>query len=296
MARNVCKFLVFISIASIAFIGGCADSNLKKARQHQKEGDYNQAAHYYRLALDKDPENKSVRYSLVEALSQELMKTPKDQLTTDIVEETMQELLPIAQPLMDDPNIKRYVSLIYQLLAQRYADQGMDDKAADTWGKVVNIDPSFTEGHYNLGVALSKEGKVEEAIPHFEKSIDLNPYFLDGYFAMGNSYVALGRYEDATKYYLKALEINPDDPEVRQNLGIAYSNVGKTEEAIGELEKAIELQPGYFLAYRSLSTLYKGLGETEKVAEIDKKWEEYAKEHLKETEQPEQTEEAENNG
>ena len=288
MARNVRLFFAIGLAVSLAIIAGCADGNLRKARRYQEDGDYDQAIRHFKMGIEKDPENRSARYGLVESVSQRLMQTPQDQMTAEMVEEAMQEVKPAAQPLMDDANIKRYVSLIYQLLARRYAERGMDDKSAETWAEVIKIDPKIAEAHFNLGVALTKLERPKEAFKSFEKSVDLNPYFLKGYFAIGNSLVQEGRYEEAVQIYQKALEINPDDPEVRHNLGVVYSNLEKTDQAIEEFEKTIELQPGYFLAYRSLSTVYKGMGNTEKVAEIDKRWEKFAKEHMKGSEQIEQ--------
>lgn len=279
MARSVRLIFALGLVASVALIAGCTDANIKKARRYQEDKNYDQAIHYYKLAIEKDPDNRSARYGLVEAVAKQLTQTPQDALTAEMVEQAMLEVRPVAQPLMDDANMKRYVSIIHQLLARRYAEQGMDDKAADTWAEVIKIDPTLAEAYYNLGMALAKQGKSGEAISHFEKSVDLNPYFLKGYLAMGNAFISEQRFEEATKNYQKALEINPDEPEARHNLAVAYSYLDKEEEAIKELEEVIDLQPGFFLAYRSLSTIYKGMEDTEKVAEIDKRWEEYAKAH-----------------
>ncbi len=102
---------------------------------------------------------------------------------------------------------------------------------------------------------------------------------------MGTASVELNRLEDAEKYFLKALEINPENAEIRHNLGVVYSNMGNTEKAIEEIEKAIEIQPGFFVAYRSLVVIYEGTGDKEKIAEVDKRWEEYAKAHSNAAEQ-----------
>ncbi len=279
MARSVRLIFALGLVASVVLIAGCTDANLKKARRYQEDKNYDQAIRYYQMAIRKDPDNRSARYGLVETVSEQLAQTPQDALTAEMVEQAMVEVRSAAQPLMDDANVKRYVSIIHQLLARRYAEQGEDDKAAEAWAEVIKIDPTLAEGHYNLGMALAKQGKSGEAIRHFEKAVDMNPYFLEGYLSMGNALISEQRFDEAVKNYQKALEINPDAPEARHNLAVAYSHLDKKEEAIKELEKAIELQPGFFMAYRSLSKIYKGMEDTEQVAEIDKRWEEYAKAH-----------------
>ena len=288
MARTVHLIFAICLAISMALLSGCTDADVKKARRYQKEGDYEQAIQYYKTALEKDPENRSVRYSLIETYVLQLMESPKEQITTEMVEKTMLEARPAAQPLMDDANIKRYISMIYQLMANRYAEEEMDEKVAESWAEVTKIEPSNAEGHYNLGVALTKQEKYEEALPHLEKSTYLNPYFIKGYYAIGNTLVTLGRPEEAKENYLKALEINPDDAEIRHNLGIVYSQTGQTEKAIEELEKAIDLEPGFFMAYRSLTMIYKNMGNTQKTQEVDKRWAEYAEAHIKSTEENEQ--------
>lgn len=277
MGNKLRPTLVIVFAVSIALFSGCTDANLKKAKRYQREKEYGQAIHFYKLALDKDAENRSARYGLIESYAQELIDAPPEHVTPERVEELMVEVQPIAQPLMDDPNIKRYVSLIYQMVAKRYAEEGSDNKAAEAWTKVVEIEPSFAEAQYNLGVALVKVGKYEEGLSHFEKAVDLNPYFIRGYYAMGNSLLRLNQNEEAIKQYTKALELNPDDPAIHHNLGIAYSRAGNDEKAVEEYEKALEIEPNFALAYQSLAGSYARMGETKKAEEAQKKWDEFAK-------------------
>ncbi|UCD57409.1 MAG: tetratricopeptide repeat protein, partial [Candidatus Hydrogenedentota bacterium] len=275
MRRIVCPTLIIGLVASIAMLSGCTDANLKKARRHQREKDYDGAIHYYKLVLEKDPENRSARYSLVEAYAQQLIDSPPTQITPEKAEEAMTHLRPIAQPLMGDPNIRRYISLIHQMLAKRYAEEGRHDKAGEAWTVVTEIEPSFAEAHFNLGVSLVKLGQYEDALSHFEKAVGLNPYFSKGYHAMGNVFLHLTRYEDASKQFLRALEINPDDPSIHHSLGTAYFRMGDTEKAVEEYEKALEIEPGYMLVYLSLHGAYLAMGETEKAEEAGRKWNEF---------------------
>ena len=41
--------------------------------------------------------------------------------------------------------------------------------------KAVELSPDMADAHYNLGVALMSEGRVEEAIVHYRRAISLNP-------------------------------------------------------------------------------------------------------------------------
>ncbi|MBI4831068.1 MAG: tetratricopeptide repeat protein [Candidatus Lindowbacteria bacterium] len=274
MGNSLRAIPIFGLAVMLVLLNGCGDSNLKKARKFQEEKDYDQAIHFYKLALEKHPDNNSARYGLVEAYANQMLNRPPQEVTPQMVEETMKEVRPIAQPLMGDVNVKRYMSLIYQMLAKRYADAGRDDKAAEAWEAVAEMEPSFPEAHFNLGVALSKTGQYEKAIAHFEKSVSLNPYRWEAYYAMGNSLLHLNRNEEAIKQYLKAIELNPEDPSARHNLGVAYARSGDNKKAIEEYKKALEIAPNYYLSYRSLREAYTAMNDTKRAKEADKKYKE----------------------
>jgi tetratricopeptide (TPR) repeat protein len=281
MNRVARPVLIFGLVVSIALAAGCTDSNLKKAQSLREAQDYAQAIHYYKLAIEKNPDNKMARYGLIEAYSQQLSSMPHENLTLDVAEKAIAELRPAAEPLMDDPTIKRYMSLIYQVVGKKYAEVGMDEKAAEAWAEVAKIEPTFPEAEFNLGVALIKLEKPEEAIEHFEKALELNPYFLKAYQGKGNALLALNRNDEAVKEYQKALELNPDDPPTRHNLGVAYSRIGETDKAISEWKQGIEIDPSYPLPYVSLNRLYTEQGEKKKAEEIIDRWKTFVETHKK---------------
>ena len=276
MVRHRRPILIVGLAVVIMLMSACGDPNLKKARRFQNEKNYDRAIHHYELALKNDPENQSARYGLIELQAQKLLDIPQEQVTPELVEGTLAELQPVAEPILGDPNVKRYLSLVYQLMAKRYAEKGRDDKVAEAWAKVAEMEPSYAEAQYNLGVALAKLGKHEDAVSHLEKAVSLNPYFINGYFAMGNTLLHLDRGEEAIEQYMKALELNPDDPATHHNLGIAYSSMKNYEKAVAELEKTLEVDPNYMLAYQSLIGVYTETGQTQKAEDARKRWADYS--------------------
>jgi tetratricopeptide (TPR) repeat protein len=272
--------MVPLILPALVLLIGCGDSNVSKAKKFQDEKNFEQAIYHYKLALDKDAKNQTARYGLIEAYSQKVIEQRPEQVTPEQVELVMAELNPIAQPLMSDPNVKRYVSLVYQMVAKRYAEQGRHDKAGEAWVKVIEIEPTFAEAYFNYGLALTLVGNYEQALPQFEKSISLNPYFVKGYHAMGDAYLNLGRSQDAIQQYLKALELNPDDPAVHYNLGLAYFKGGNTDKAIAEYRKALEIEPNYSFAYKGLHDAYEKAGDKKNLKEIDKQWKERSKAYI----------------
>jgi tetratricopeptide (TPR) repeat protein len=49
------------------------------------------------------------------------------------------------------------------------------EEAISQFNKILNIDPENVQAHYNLGYALRLQGKFDEAIFHFKESIRIGP-------------------------------------------------------------------------------------------------------------------------
>ena len=52
---------------------------------------------------------------------------------------------------------------------------GKYDEAMDCFLKALSINPYLVEAHINLGVALKKAGKKEEAMKHLSEALRINP-------------------------------------------------------------------------------------------------------------------------
>ena len=66
------------------------------------------------------------------------------------------------------------------------------------------------------------------------------------------------RYQEALPFYEKALSIYPDHYETLTNLGNLLSAIGRNQEAISTLEKAISVHPERYPAYVYLGYVYMG--------------------------------------
>lgn len=54
-------------------------------------------------------------------------------------------------------------------------EQGHWDVAEQHFRKALEVDPSLAEAHFNLALALDKQGKHEEATSSFKKAAELAP-------------------------------------------------------------------------------------------------------------------------
>ena len=84
---------------------------------------------------------------------------------------------------------------------------------------------------YRRGVALARQGKLDEAITAFQKALRSdrqNPLLLD---AIGAAYSLRGDFEQARQYFLECLDVDPGFVPAQKNLAITYFNTGRYDLA-----------------------------------------------------------------
>jgi predicted negative regulator of RcsB-dependent stress response len=107
----------------------------------------------------------------------------------------------------------------------------------------VTTDNNFA--HSNLGVALARRGRFDEAITHYYEALRIKPNEAEVYNNLGNVLLAKGNVDGAIHHFGKALKIWPDWAEAHNNLGVALEKGGKLEEAKVHYQQALRLNPDY---------------------------------------------------
>jgi tetratricopeptide (TPR) repeat protein len=64
---------------------------------------------------------------------------------------------------------------IVEALARAYYNSGQHQRSADTFGRLLEIDPSTAYGHFGLGQSLKQLGRAEEARVHLRLAVALAP-------------------------------------------------------------------------------------------------------------------------
>lgn len=94
-------------------------------------------------------------------------------------------------------------------------------KAEQLYRKAIELCPSYTEAHNNLGDVYEKQGRFEEAIAKYKKTITLRPDAPYPYFGLGDIYAKTNRPKEAVEWYKKGLKYDPNDRVARQRLSLA---------------------------------------------------------------------------
>jgi tetratricopeptide (TPR) repeat protein len=121
------------------------------------------------------------------------------------------------------------------------------------WGHALQVAADNPVARNNLGLAhLEEKGSAATAEEHLRAAIALRPGYVRAFTNLGMALDRQGKTEEAIGWYRQALEIEPDLPVTRNNLGIALAKRGRLEEAIEQLTEAVRLAPGYSDARRNL--------------------------------------------
>ena len=142
------------------------------------------------------------------------------------------------------------VGALWQLLGVALAKQGHD--ALPALATAVNCLPEDPVAHLNLGNALGRAGRLEEARQSYGRALALKPEFAEAHNNLGDVHLELGCLDQAVGCCRRALRIKPDFAEAHQNLGKAFARLGRFDEAIESCRRSIELKPAFAEAHNSL--------------------------------------------
>jgi len=115
-----------------------------------------------------------------------------------------------------------YRTLVYEG-NQKFNDKNYEGASSKYMEAVKQNDKDFT-AHYNMGNALYKSKKYEEAQAEFEKAKALSQSLPDKAAALhnlGNTYMQMNQPEKAADYYKQSLKQNPKSEATRKNYEIA---------------------------------------------------------------------------
>ena len=138
---------------------------------------------------------------------------------------------------------------------------GKREDAIKQWEQALRIRPDYAEAHNNLGLALSDAGKLTESIGHYEQALALKPDLVEADYNLGVALLRTGKPQDAISHLEQVLRMKPDYAAAHNNLGIALSQTGKPAEGIEHYKQALILAPDYAEAHNNLGFALSQIGK-----------------------------------
>jgi tetratricopeptide (TPR) repeat protein len=87
------------------------------------------------------------------------------------------------------------------------------------------------EEHYNQGMELFAEDRLEEAIAAYERALEEDPKYADALHALAMTYAHQERLDEAIEIGKRLIEAAPEDELAYTSLSIFYQQKGMIAEA-----------------------------------------------------------------
>lgn len=145
-----------------------------------------------------------------------------------------------------------------------YQQVGFWEDHITLWTHTNDVTSNNWIAENNLGTALLKMGRPEEAIPHFRAAVAAYPYDPNTDLNLGIYEQMHGNYTAAIEWYQKAANI-ARNPKVKarayNNLGYAYKETGDYITARESLQKSVKADPEFAGGWISLGLMAQKTGD-----------------------------------
>jgi tetratricopeptide (TPR) repeat protein len=146
--------------------------------------------------------------------------------------------------------------------------EGRRDEAKAFYRQIIAKAPNYASARVNLAVLLIEDGELEEAREHLERTVARYPDSPEAHYNLGAIALREGDLAGARREFEAALDDRPDDPRSLNNLGSLALRAGDRERA-GELfARAIAADPRYPEALNNLGTLRGEAGRDDAAREL----------------------------
>jgi protein O-mannosyl-transferase len=123
------------------------------------------------------------------------------------------------------------------------------------WADTVAKRPRNAFAHGSLGAALSRAGRLDDALVQCTEAVRLDPEKALLRYNLGLVFAKLGRQAEAIEAYAQAVSLQPDYADAHNNYAVTLARVHRTEEARREFEATLRLRPDDAEAHYNLGAL-----------------------------------------
>jgi tetratricopeptide (TPR) repeat protein len=131
------------------------------------------------------------------------------------------------------------------------------------WTQALKCNPDNRFAHYNLGIALLRKDKTDEAIAHFRRAVEIYPGATEAWNNLGQALFQKGEKKEAVAQFRRALEVDSNNNLARCNLATDLAEVGQLDEAADQYRQALRREPDLVMAHNALAATLDRLGQTD---------------------------------
>jgi tetratricopeptide (TPR) repeat protein len=134
--------------------------------------------------------------------------------------------------------------------AESYLDEGnvlfnvgQYERAIESYGRAIDLDPGIVAGYYNRANARTRAGDLEGALADYDLALEREPHDADALNNRGMLHLYRGNYAHALSDFDAAIALDPGDTTVLVNRGLAYLHGGDADRALADFRQAAGMDP-----------------------------------------------------
>ena len=147
-------------------------------------------------------------------------------------------------------------SLAHVNLGDALDKAGRAEEAKAEFFIALNLEPDSPLTLTGLGTLFEHQGDVTNALNYFNLALSKKPQYGDAHYGLANLLAKEGRFAEAAEHYAQSLNSNPDAPDAQNNLGAMLIRLGQPREAVDHFKAALRLKPNYPEAQDQLGEAY----------------------------------------
>jgi tetratricopeptide (TPR) repeat protein len=151
--------------------------------------------------------------------------------------------------------------LAHSNLGMALQKQDRLEEAIRHYQMALKIEPKQMKVRVNLGILFSNQGKFDESILHYQAAVSIDPEHFLAHNNLGNMLCEHGRFGEAEHTLRRAVRLDPNSAIARCNLGFALIGQGRFDEAKQHLRDAAKIDPQYAVSNEELSSRHIQAGE-----------------------------------
>ncbi len=213
------------------------DIRISLGLNHQRSGQYGEAAAEFKRAVEREPLNAKAHFDL--ALCGFHLHRH---------EEAIRELQAALA-------IEPWYTRAEELLAQIYLEKKDYGQARARLHHLLLVDPANYTAHYNLGVLSAAAQDWGEAQQQLLSALQTDPGSAEAHNTLGSVYLRRGELEQARSQLEEAIRLRPEFAWAYYNLALVSKKQDKREQAVLELRAALKADPQFQPARAELDRL-----------------------------------------
>ena len=129
----------------------------------------------------------------------------------------------------------------YLALGGAYRRAGRYQEAADTYKKLIAIEPNNVTAHVSLGAIYMDMKRPDDAEREFQKAVKMSPGDAGAHYNLGSYFLSKGRRDDALSEFRRTTELQPPLADAWVSLALIQGELGKPDDAIQDYKKALDI-------------------------------------------------------